>query len=93
MADMDALETVTLVRKIEYERKLQPSYIVSYTPDVTDNETMLFLSAGSNEVTVSPPPEDFISGLAHRFEVDKATAAEVLASVMGQHAIHGRKFM
>uniref|UniRef100_A0A7S3P9V0 Response regulatory domain-containing protein n=1 Tax=Amphora coffeiformis TaxID=265554 RepID=A0A7S3P9V0_9STRA len=82
MSGMDGLETVTEVRRVEYMRKLQPSYIVSQTSDVTNNVAMILLQAGGNEVMVKPPPADFIPNLVCRFQVEKATIDQVLCEVM-----------
>ena len=79
---MDGLETVTEVRKMEYMRKLQASYIVSYTSDVTNNVAMILLQAGGNELMVKPLPSDFVPNLVCRFQVETATIDEVLGEVM-----------
>jgi len=82
MSGMDGLETVTEVRKMEYMRKLQASYIVSYTSDVTNNVAMILLQAGGNELMVKPLPSDFVPNLVCRFQVETATIDEVLGEVM-----------
>ena len=82
MPEMDGLETMARVRKAEFEGKLQPSYIVSLTTDLTDNVSTLFMSAGGNEVMMNPPAQDFLPHLVGRFEVEKATASEVLSNFL-----------
>lgn len=79
---MDSLETVSNIRKIEYERSLQASYIVSCMSDVTDNVTMILLQAGGNELMVKPLPNDFVPNLVHRFQVETAKLEQVLEKVM-----------
>jgi len=43
MPGIDGLETMSTIRRIETERGLRPSYIISYTADATDNAAMLLL--------------------------------------------------
>jgi len=77
MPDFDGLETMSTIRRIETERGLRPSYIISYTADATDNAAMLLLGAGANEMMLKPPPKDFVPNLVQRFRVQ--TATEILS--------------
>lgn len=49
-----------MIRKVESDRDLLPSYILSYTADATDKATELLLGSGGNEIMLKPPPSDFI---------------------------------
>lgn len=66
----DGLEVLSKIRKIEHERKLLNSYVVSYTSDMADNGATLLLKAGGNELMMKPPPSDFIPNLARRFKME-----------------------
>lgn len=66
----NGLEVLSKIRKIEHERKLLNSYVVSYTADIADNGSTLLLKAGGNEVMMKPPPSDFIPNLARRFKME-----------------------
>ena len=73
MPDIDGLETMSVIRRFEVERDLQPCYIISYTADATDNAARLLLSAGGNEIMLKPPPKNFIPNLVSRFRVETRT--------------------
>lgn len=80
---MDGLEIMTMIRKIECERQLLPSYIVSSTQDVSDHVTMILLKAGGNEVVTKPVPADFIPNLAGRLQEETlmTTAKEMMSRI------------
>lgn len=80
--DIDGLETIAKVRKIEYDRNLQPSYVVSLTDDVTDYISMLLLGAGSQEVMLKPLPEDSIPTLVRRFQVESGSKTGLVTQAM-----------
>jgi len=73
MPMMDGLETMKAIRKIEQERDMWPSYIISYTADATEKAEKLLLGSGGDEIMLKPPPKDFIPNLVQRFRVKTTT--------------------
>jgi len=69
MPEVDGVQATEMIRRFEAENGLQPSYIISYTADVTEKAAQLLLSRGTNEIMSKPPPKGFLSDITGRFEM------------------------
>ena len=58
-----------MIRKFESDNELTPSYIISYTADVTEKAAQLLLSRGTNEIMSKPPPKGFLADISSRFKM------------------------
>ena len=69
MPEVDGLQATEMIRKFEAENNLKPSYIISYTADVTEKAATLLLSRGTNEIMSKPPPKGFLAEITSRFQM------------------------
>ncbi|CAB9512451.1 Phytochrome-like protein cph1 [Seminavis robusta] len=69
MPEVDGLQATEMIRQFETKNGLNPSYIISYTADVTERAAQLLLSKGTNEIMSKPPPKGFLEEITSRFQV------------------------
>jgi type III protein arginine methyltransferase len=69
MPDTDGIAATKAIRAYEMEKGLEPSYIVCYTADATDQAKELLLKSGFDDVMTKPPPKGFIANLVRRLEM------------------------
>ena len=69
MPEVDGLQATEMIRRFEVENNITPSYIISYTADVTEKAAQLLLSRGTNEIMSKPPPKGFLADIVSRFRV------------------------
>jgi chemotaxis family two-component system sensor kinase Cph1 len=69
MPDVDGIEATCTIRKYEQENKIDPTYILMYTADATEQARALILSSGVDDIMSKPPPKGFIAGLVQRLRV------------------------
>ena len=69
MPEVDGLQATEMIRKFEADNDLKPSYIISYTADVTEKAAQLLLSRGTNEIMSKPPPKGFLADISSRFKM------------------------
>lgn len=73
MPGMNGLEATTAIRTYERMHLLQPSFILSYTADLSAEACNLLVSSGSDGIMTKPPPKDFLQNLVGRMEMGKKT--------------------
>jgi light-regulated signal transduction histidine kinase (bacteriophytochrome)/CheY-like chemotaxis protein len=69
MPEKDGVEVAKDIRKWEEEHDRQPSFILSYTADATEEAKYLILEQ-ANDIMTKPPPKGYIQGLVRRLKVD-----------------------
>ena len=70
---MNGLEATTAIRTYEKTHFLHPSFILSYTADLSEEACNLLVSSGSDGIMTKPPPKDFLRNLVGRMEMGKKT--------------------
>uniref|UniRef100_A0A7S3L7N0 Phytochrome n=1 Tax=Amphora coffeiformis TaxID=265554 RepID=A0A7S3L7N0_9STRA len=73
MPGMNGLDATKAIRKYEQAHGIQPSFILSYTADLSCEAHDLLVTSGSDGIMTKPPPRDFIQKLVRRMEVSKTT--------------------
>lgn len=85
MPEVDGIEATRAIRNFELEHDLEPSHIICYTADVTEEAQTRLLACGMNEIMTKPPPKGFITNLVSRLE-DKKKDVETSSSHLMVHA-------
>jgi hypothetical protein len=67
------LEAIQAIREYEEEHSIHPSYILSYTADLSTHATDALLSSGSDGIMTKPPPKGFVANLVRRMEISTKT--------------------
>ena len=73
MPGMNGLDTTKAIRKYEKAHDIPPSFILSYTADLSGEAHDLLVTSGSDGIMTKPPPRDFIHKLVRRMEVSTTT--------------------
>ena len=76
MPGTDGIAVIKAVRKYENDEGFEPTYMLSYTADVTEVAHTALIGAGSDDILSKPTPKGFLSSLVRRLVVDAAEESE-----------------